>query len=610
MPSPCCRVKTISLLSAAALVVGLAHTVLVAPLGEEVIAASTECADGVDNDFDGKIDYPQDSQCLSLHDQSEGPTGKGLFLDVTDGLKTVKASGHMTYTISLTTDRDETKNVDVQFFIPHQTNLISSSNGGDLVGDYLVWRNVSVYPGQTRKLYVNVNVKPRAQQDLLVVAKTYAEGEEATDITRIEGAEGDLASQQVPSLRISVSDGKAYAEPNEQLTYKIVVDNTSGPSRTFRLRTDLSVFLTYVNATEEPRVDRSVVEWLSQQIEAGEVREYYLTTKVDREAPQNVAVQLKVSSNESIARDTTTIYTGTLGSVLTASVSDGLDSARAGELVNYAIAVRNNSNKLATEVDANMALPTYMEFVSATEGGQWTGTNVRWAGLTVSPYGGRTLSVTARIRSDAPLGSRLRASAEVKGTIAVDTTHVATERIAGGGGIAMGGGARVDAPYMPTSRAPVLLRKVADRSEVRPGDTVSYSLYLKNNTSQSFSNVIVQDRMDMQYMQVLGSEYGQAESDRLSWRIPSLSPGEEWTVRYTVRVAGHAPQGIALNNVVSVSGDGIETFSLNERVLTSSMNVITDLPPTGAGFGSIFVGLSGVLSLLPAGLQRRRFLLG
>jgi len=596
------RIKTIAALVGCALLITFAHSVLIAPPAEGVLAASTECADGIDNDFDGKIDYPQDSQCLSLHDESEGPTGKGLFVDITDGLKTVKANGHMTYTISLNSDREENRNIDVQFFIPHQTNLISSSNGGDNIGDYVVWRNVTVYPGQTRKLYVNVNIKPRAEQDLMVVAKVYAEGEEATDITRIEGIADDPTDQSVPPLRLSVSDGKAYAEPDEKLTYRIVVDNTKGPGRVFRLRTDLSVFLSFINATENPRVDRSTVEWSSQQIEAGETREYYLSARVDRGAPDNVAIQFKVSSGPSLAKDTTGVLTGTLGSTIDVSISDGLESVVKGDTVTYTIAIRNNSNNLATEVNVNTALPSYMEFVSAEEGGQWTGTNVRWVGLTVSPHGSRTLRFSGRVRSDAPLGERMRASTEVLGHVAVDTTHVSDERRTGGGGIAL-------APMATTSNTPILLRKTADRSEVRPGDTVSYSIFLRNTTNQPFHNIAVQDRIDTRFMQVIGSPYGQLQGDRLSWAVPQLAPGEEWSVRYTARVSPNLPNGQMINNVVSVSGDGIETLSLNERVYTSSMSVITELPPSGVGFGSIFVSLTGIMSALSAALQRRKFLL-
>lgn len=35
------------------------------------LATFAQCADGVDNDGDGRIDYPADRQCLNAQDDSE-----------------------------------------------------------------------------------------------------------------------------------------------------------------------------------------------------------------------------------------------------------------------------------------------------------------------------------------------------------------------------------------------------------------------------------------------------------------------------------------------------------------------------------------------------------
>ncbi|PIR53214.1 hypothetical protein COU76_02225 [Candidatus Peregrinibacteria bacterium CG10_big_fil_rev_8_21_14_0_10_49_10] len=597
------RLKTLSLLLAASILVVLAHSMLNAPLGYNVYAASTECADGIDNDFDGKIDYPQDPQCLSLHDQSEGASGRGVFLTVTDGLQTVQANGHMTYTLSLTSDREKNSNVDVQFFIPPQANFLSASEGGAVVGDYVVWKNVTLYPARTQKLYVNVNVQPRAGQDLLVVAKAYADGEEATDITRIEGIADDPEHQSIPQLRLSVSDGKAYAEPNDKLMYRIVVSNPSGPGRAFKLRTDLSEFLNFVNASGKPKVTNDAIEWTNEQIEPGEVKEYYLTAIVDRGTPNNVNIQLKVSSGPSIARDTTGVVTGTPNSALIATISDGLESAVSKEYVSYSIAIRNTTNKLATDVDVNVALPRYVEFVSSTEGGAWTGKNVHWTGLVVSPNGTRNLQVTGRIRSDAPLGTQLRASADVKGNRAADTTMVSTKRVVNSGGK----GSLLPLTGVQNSVS-VLLSKVADRNEVRTGDTVSYTLTLRNTTTETMSNIAVQERTDDRFLQVADSAGARRDGNALVWNVPLLAPGAKWSVRYTAVVSQRAPTGSTIRTVTSVSGNGLEIFSLTDRIRTSEMRVVTNLPHSGVGFGGLFLALTGLMGAAATGLLRRKLL--
>ena len=588
------RLKTVSAKLIEYAVITFMHSATVSVPAYSVNAASTECADGIDNDFDGLIDYPQDSECLSLHDNSEGPTGRGLFIEVYDGLDTVKQSGNITYTIKLQNERIKQREIDVRLFIPHQTNYLSASNGGYRDGDYVIWRNVTVYSGRERELYVNVSVKPRTPIDLLVVAEVVSEGQKVFDTTRV--VEGK-AQQNLHPVKLSVSDGRAYAEPREKLTYKIVVDNSAGETKEYRLQATVPSHLEYNSASGNPEKKSKNVTWPETTISAGDMHEYILTATVDRDVQDGIPVQLRVSTAEGFASDTTSINKGLLDTAFNVHVTDGYSTITSENIVTYKIFVKNRTSKLATEVDVNNALPSYTEFVSASEGGYWTGTNIRWQGLTISPNGERTLTVSARIRKDAPLGEVLKNRVEVRGNTAVDSTRVHTESLVSS-----------DNQLISTSSR-IVLRKIADSSEVQPGESLGYTIYLKNNTKQTFKNVLVRDKMDTRYMRVLGSTYGNMEGDQLVWNIPSLSPGEEWKVRYTVQVSSRVPHGIIMNNVVSVSGEGLETFSLTERVQTGSTGVMTSLPPTGAGFGEIFVSITGLLGIAVTAMQKKLYLL-
>ena len=563
-----------------------------------------ECDDRVDNDRDGHTDYPEDRNCQSVFDDSEedefnAPVNQDLFLRLSDGLQEVEPGGHITYTIGLNTEHGHPRIVDVHFLMPPETNLISASNGGSRQGDFLVWPNVSVHPEQERQLFVEVSLHPRAEEGYLVFAEVLADGQRDSDTTRVVRPEVEHFPDEY--LEIHVDDGKVYAEPTEELTYRIVVENPTTYSQEYTLHTTLHPELYFVSASGDPHKDGRKLRWPRESIAPDEVHEYFLVADIDREVQDNTVIQLRVAGDGAIyGTDSTSIHTGIIDEVFEIRVTDGIDRAAPGDIVVYEIFVNNDTSKLATEMDVNAALPTYTEFVSASEGGYWTGKNVRWEGITISPFGQRVLQVSARVRSDAPLGADLRFSAETRGHAAVDIAYVdAVSDIAGIRGVSGG------APIALQPRSPMLLRKVADRSEVRPGDTVNYTVFVRNNTDRAFQNVFVEDRMDTQYMQVLGSDFGALQGDRMTWTIPSLAPGEEWTVRYTVRIADSVPHGVSLSNVVSVSGEGIETLSLTERVLTRQMNVIRKLPPTGAPLGNIFAFGSLLLGVVPMGLQRR-----
>lgn len=581
----------LGLLSLSALIVTMLHSSVAKLPTETVSAVFTECADGIDNDHDGLTDYPQDPQCLSLHDDSEGPTGRGLFISVSDGLTTVAPNGHMTYTVALRTEREEPMVVDVFFQMPHQTNLLSISDGGSQDEELVIWKNVSVYPGKLRPLYVNVNVTPHAEENLLLVAEAASEGEKSTDTTRVELNEASRV-RELPQMKVSVTDGLKYAQPGEVLNYVVAVRNPTNKERSVDVRLQIPTDTDVEYVSGEHTSNRQAITWSDQVIGPLGSREYKVSVRIDNNAQEFYMIRTHASVGAAKATDTTSVHTGVLPTSILVSTTDGLDEIVPGALVTYDIAVDNVSNQLATEVDVNNALPNHLEFVDASEGGYWTGKNVRWEGLTVAPNGNRTLRVTGRVRTDAPLGERLRNTVSVNDFEAVDYTHVG--RTVAGAGLAQ--------------QKNVLISKRADRNEVQPGDTVSYTVALQNTTNRTLYNVLVEDRMDSPHVRILNASSGTADGNSVAWVIPELAPGQDWSMVYDAQIDYRAPHGVTVPNVVTVSGDGMETISLTERIYTSQIGVISNLPPTGAAFDALFLGLTGLLGAGQTLAQRRKLL--
>jgi uncharacterized repeat protein (TIGR01451 family) len=309
---------------------------------------------------------------------------------------------------------------------------------------------------------------------------------------------------------------------------------------------------------------------------------------VEHEAVDFTNITLKASVNGIPASDITVVQRYPVIEGFSVTVTDGLQQVSPASQVTYQIRLRNEDDILATGIALSAALPTYVEFMEASNGGIWTGNNVRWDNLTVSPHGERVLTVVGHVRTDAPTGASLRMTAEAQGLVGVDLTTVT-------------GGTPIVGQRGPA----VTLSKEADKSEVRPGGTVSYTVTLRNNTDHPFHNVRIEDRLDTRYLTVLGAERGQMQGDRLVWSLQELNPGRVWTVRYTAEVNAGAPNGITIANIVTASGEGMETLSLTERVMTSRLGVVRGLPPTGAAFDAIFLVLTGILGLGQTFLLKR-----
>jgi len=580
------RLQTIALVGLLSLAVTIAHSVLVDVPAEQTSARAPECSDALDNDRDGQTDYPADIHCESLDDDNEGVHTSDFFINVSDGLDEVQIGDALVYTVSVRSESDQPFTTDVQFFPPSYADVLSVSNGGSSRGAFVLWRDVTISPHATRSLIVTMNVNPNTPEETLLVAEANAEGQNAQDTTVVIGEE----PLPLPLL-ISVDDGKVFAEPDEALHYSIVVDNADGCDRTFELRAALPPELRLIGATDQYHFEGQMIYWDNEFIAAGDVAEFVIDAAIDRDAPQFSVIRMKVSSGPSIGVDTTSVlYNTTPPSVVDLSVDDGQTTAVAGKELTYEIVLRNNHTKLATDVDLTDALPVYTEFVSATEGGQWNGKDVHWKGLTISPEGRRVLHVTARVRSDAPLGTILKNTVSALGREAVDVTEVAESAL-------------VNRTVATDS---VMLRKMADRTEVQPGSVVGFTVYLKNTLDHQLTNVRIEDRMNSPYVSVISGQTGEMVDGALVWTVPALDPGEEWTVQYDVRVARDVPHGTVIANVVTATGEGMETVSLTERVLTARIGVMSDLPKTGAALDTLLAGIMGLFASAPTFWMTRR----
>ena len=540
-----------------------------------------ECADGLDNDDDGLVDYPEDTGCRGLEDRTEGPTG-GLFVSLSDGLDKIDAGNSLTYTIGLSNDQPEQKIVNVRLLIPHQTNVLSASNGGHIHSPYITWTGVALEPFQPRELYVSVQVTPNAEIGYVLASEVTADGKKAADTTRVIAASDSTSGSRKPHIKLTVSDGKTYVQPGEINSYILTAQNTSRTPQQTTIHTTLPPELNFLYATSGHTRSNRNLSWNDITIAPGETLQFEIRGYVEHDAADFDVIQLRIAAGAAQARDTTSIHRNALpptGGSINLSVNDGFQEAVPGDMLTYEIHLQNNTPNLGTEIDINNAIPSYTEFVSATEGGYWTGKNVRWEGLTVSPHGDRRLHVTARVRSDAPLGTRLANRVSAEGQHAVDETVISGTSV--GAGVSQAG-------------RQVVLSKRADRSEVRPGDTVNYTVTLRNNGHLPLHNVLVEDRMDTRYMQIVSGDRGTLDGDRIIWKVSHVAPGETWETRYAVRIHPGTPHGSELKNIVTARGNGMEQVSLTERVMSVNLGVISTLPPTGAPIDAIALGIIGL----------------
>ncbi|MDD3896733.1 MAG: hypothetical protein PHU04_02710 [Candidatus Peribacteraceae bacterium] len=574
------RIRTIGILCIILAGIALLHALSAANTGTPAQALAVECSDGIDNDGDGDVDFPDDTNCDSPDDNFEGPTQSGIRLTLTDGKETAAPGDNLTYSILLSTTGLDPQVVDVRFTMPEYVTLISASDLGFVQGTFIHWPQVTVFPQNPRKLSINVHVNPTAKDGDALSARVAAIGTEATDTTTI-------AEETVPASNwttISVTDGKTVTAPEEILTYRIVVTNRETIKRDITVRAQVPTTFVLHEVTGNHRKSSQSIVWDSLEFGPKETREFFVTGHVDRNVADNYALTFSVSTGKYVVKDTTTIRRQGKDVIdaLRISLNDDQQIATNGQILEYEVRLENPTNKLVTNLEVNAGLPNYTEFVDAMEGGEWTGSSVFWKGLTVSPFGSRILHFAVRVRSDAPLGAAIRAGAVAMGQEAYDVTEVGTTRI---------GMRNVQAP----SKA-LPFQKRADSSEVRPGGTVGFTITLKNTTSHPMRNITIQDKFDAQALRMLESTKNTTDvrNGIATWNIAELQPGQSWSVQYRMQVNPSVAHGVRLTNVATVSGEGLEELSLTERVQTVHIGVLTKLPKSGASLDLLFLLFTGI----------------
>jgi uncharacterized repeat protein (TIGR01451 family) len=557
---------------------------------ESTSAALPQCADGIDNDGNGLLDYPQDQQCLNLDQDYEGPNTTGNFITITDGHDQAKPGDALVYVITLKQQRDPVRNMDVTVKLPYQATIVSATDGGTVTPETIVWRNVSVNRNVTRTMTVNATVAPNARPGQYIIARALVSGAQGTDSTLV----AEDIQPQADQFSVAITDNREFILPFEQLTYTVRVRNAGNRTQTSDVRLNMPYEVNYLSSSDNGQRSSYTVTWKSVTLDAGEERIFSATGRVDERAKDRVILRATATVGTAVDRDVTVIRYGLPYSSIDATITDNRNTAEIGQVLTYVVRVTNKSAVVGTNVSVDTSLPLYGEFVSATEGGWYDGTNVRWLILQIAPNGSRTLQFTVRVRGDAPLNTLLTAAVSTAdGTGDRDTTTVVDS-----------------STEMGAIQQEVLFRKTANQSEVLPGGSVRYTLTVRNTLDRVMSDAEIVDHYDTQYMSLETYENPESligqTSGNIRWKVPVLKPGETWRTSYSLNVSPNAPNGMELSNVATLRGsDIVSGTSLTETVRTARTGVFTGVPETGVDFSALLGLLLGAPALAAVGIQRK-----
>ena len=584
------KAKKIVSSGAILLLLGATFSGLLSARPDSVGAATQEvrpqCSDGIDNDGNGKVDYPQDPGCLTPDDDYEGEGSSGLFVSIRDDKETVAPGDAVVYAITLKQQRDDARVVNVDFDIPYQVNVLSASDGGFLSPTHIRWSNVSVYKNVSRVLTVQASMSPNVQLGQYIIARVRADGAAATDTTLVDR----IAITPVNALKISITDDRQYALPGDTLNYTISVRNDSAVATRGNVAVTLPSVLEFLAANDGYVRDNHGVTWNNVPFDPHEEKKFTVSTLLYPTTRDRFLINTRAYTGTNSAVDQTIVRIGLPYNSIGVSLTDNRDTVQVGQELTYVVQVTNASDMVGTNVSVDASVPHYSEFVGATEGGKWDGSNVRWLIFQIAPHETRKVIYTIRVRPDAPIGAQLLAGVTADGSSDRDTTQVVLYSGEG----------------QPRQ---VLFRKDVDRSEVVPGGQIRYTLLVRNTLDHPITDAVINDRFDGQFLSFVDTDSPgnliKQDGMSLQWGVPTLLPGQSWQARYTLTVSPDAPNATGLSNIATITGRDVTGVALSEKVFTTRAGVFTDFPKTGSDFDVLAAGVLGLVALAATSIQRK-----
>ena len=279
------------------------------------------------------------------------------------------------------------------------------------------------------------------------------------------------------------------------------------------------------------------------------------------------------------------------------SITDDKDPVMPGDLLEYIIRVTNHTPNGIT-IDVRAFLDENTAFMDATDGGEWDedgiaslteaikhslvptafaqsggGGTVIWENLYISSNDTETIRLTVRVLSSAYEDERLRLRVRAEDVEAIEYTLVGDNCV--GPGCIPG--------IEPDGTGIITIDKEADRSDVLPGSTLSYTLTLRNLSDGFAKGLIVEDHFTAGSLTVEDPSGGISIANGVRWQIPSMGPAETRVIRYRVRVGSNMRNGQVITNDVRVEGFGFNRIATD----STQVNVISDGPVTGGlGFAN------------------------
>lgn len=360
-----------------------------------------------------------------------------------------------------------------------------------------------------------------------------------------ENLDDDFEGRGTSGLFISIRDDKETIAPGGAMNYVITLKQQRDDARVVNVSLNIPHQVTLASASDGGALAPGRVTWTNVSVYKNVPRTLTVQANLDPNTAEGHLIVARVLAQGTEATDTTLVERGVAPDTqsLKISVTDGKEFARPGDVLNYTVRVRNDSN-VGNKSNVSVEIPWLAEFLSATEGYKRKTSNITWPDVSFEPKEEKTFQFAVRLddRAQDRYVFRTRVYAGISN--AVDQTVI-----------------RVGLPYNAISAS------ITDnRQTVEVGQDLHYVVTVRNNADVVGTNVNISASVPHYAEFVSSSEGGKWDGSNVRWLIFQIAPNDTRQVEFTIRVRPDAPIGASLLAGVTAEGSSDrDTTQVAER---------------------------------------------
>ncbi len=497
----------------------------------------------------------------------------------------VQVGDELTYdvTISNSSTRTNATGVVITDTLPAELDFVSATDGGvyDAAAHTVTWNIGTLAASASRTVQVVATVKASVSSGVKIVngAKVVTDqgcvdpnGCETTDI------------DHTPAISIVKDDHKQVVLPGQELTYDLIVKNSSEFAAADVVAKDiLPLNLTFVSATDGGVYDEATrtVSWSLGSMESGAERMVQIVATVAESAVANETVTniARVTTEDVCVDDRSTTVNECesidIDRVPSVSITkdDGKYIVRPGETLDYVLTATNNSDSDAPKVVVKDTLPTNVDFVSSSILGTQSVDDpytFEWDLGTLKAGESRQITVTVLVHKGLPADTFIRNGASITtDNLCID--NPATEAN--------------DCDVTDTDKTPssAWILKDDHQRVAKPGAEHTYDLTIGNDSvTETITDAVVTDNLpaDVEFVSATDGGKLSADGKSVTWAIPSLAPGATVMVKVTVKISETATLGSEIINTakLEIPGgcDDPEGCETEDRDIVPKLSIVKD----------------------------------